>query len=98
MKHAIVLTSIVLGSGLLVFNTPPSSSHSGMKKVSTRFNAGESPSGSVSIVIDKSDYELSVYDSKGWYATYPVVFGNNSLEDKKIAGAKKTPERHFPFH
>ena len=95
MKHAIVFTSIVLGSGLLVLNTPSSSSHTGMKKVSNRFNAGESPSGNVSIVIDKSDYELSVYDSKGWYATYPVVFGNNSLDDKKVAGDKQTPEGSF---
>ena len=93
MKHAIVLTSIVLGSGLLVLTTP--SSHNGMKKVSGRFSAGESPSGSVSIIIDKSDYELSVYDSKGWYATYPVVFGNNSLDDKKVAGDKQTPEGSF---
>jgi lipoprotein-anchoring transpeptidase ErfK/SrfK len=66
-----------------------------MKRVSKRFNAGESPAGSVSIIIDKSDYELSVYDSKGWYATYPVVFGNNSLDDKKVAGDKNTPEGSF---
>ncbi len=96
MKHAIVLTSIVLGSGLLVLNTPSSSSsHNGMKRLSKRFTTGESPSGSVSIIIDKSDYELSVYDSKGWYATYPVVFGNNSLDDKKVAGDKNTPEGSF---
>ena len=53
------------------------------------------PSGSVYIVIDKSDYELSVYDYKGWYATYPVVFGNNSLDDKKMEGDKNTPEGSF---
>ena len=49
----------------------------------------------ISIIIDKSDYELSVYDDKGWYATYPVVFGNNSLDDKKVAGDKNTPEGSF---
>ena len=95
MKHTILFTSIVLGSGLLVLNTPPSSSHYSEKKVTKRLNAGEGPAGSVSIVIDKSDYELSVYDSKGWYATYPVVFGNNSLDDKKVAGDKNTPEGTF---
>ena len=26
------------------------------------------------IVIDKSEYELSIFDDDGWYATYPVVF------------------------
>jgi murein L,D-transpeptidase YafK len=36
-----------------------------------------------------------VYDDKGWYATYPVVFGNNSLADKKMQGDKNTPEGSF---
>ena len=94
MKQAIVLTSVLLGSGFLVFNTSPSP-HGEFEKVSKRSNAAEGPSGSVSIIVDKSDYELSVYDAKGWYATYPVVFGNNSLDDKKIAGDKNTPEGSF---
>ncbi len=55
-----------------------------VKKISKRSAITNGPVGSISIIIDKSDYELSVYDDKGWYATYPVVFGNNSLEDKKI--------------
>jgi lipoprotein-anchoring transpeptidase ErfK/SrfK len=55
----------------------------------------DDPIGIISIIIDKSDYELRVYDDKGWYATYPVVFGNNSLEDKKVAGDKNTPEGSF---
>lgn len=50
------------------------------------------PVSPVKIVIDKSDYELHVYDAKGWYATYPVVFGNNPLADKKMEGDKLTPE------
>lgn len=54
-----------------------------------------SPVGSFYILIDKSDYELRVYDSKGWYATYPVVFGNNSLADKKMEGDRNTPEGTF---
>jgi murein L,D-transpeptidase YafK len=43
------------------------------------------------IIIDKSDYELKVYDDEGWYATYPVVFGNKGLDDKMKEGDKKTP-------
>lgn len=43
------------------------------------------------IIIDKSDYELKVYDEEGWYATYPVVFGNKDLSDKMKRGDKKTP-------
>jgi len=53
------------------------------------------PVGMVYIIIDKSDYELSLYDEQGWYATYPVVFGNSSLSDKKMEGDKNTPEGTF---
>jgi murein L,D-transpeptidase YafK len=44
------------------------------------------------IIIDKSKYELSVFDAQGWLATYPVVFGNRDLGDKMMAGDRKTPE------
>lgn len=47
------------------------------------------------IVIDKSQYELSVFDSKGWLITYPVVFGSNDLRDKLYEGDRKTPEGTF---
>ena len=47
------------------------------------------------IIIDKSDYELSVYDDEGWYATYPVVFGNKNLGDKMMEGDRKTPEGNY---
>lgn len=43
------------------------------------------------IVIDKSDYELKVYDDEGWYATYPIVFGSKDLSDKMREGDKRTP-------
>ena len=48
--------------------------------------------GEVYILITKSDYELKLYDKDGWYATYPVVFGNKSLDDKMVEGDRKTPE------
>ncbi len=47
------------------------------------------------IIIDKSDYELKVYDAQGWYATYPVVFGSNDMNDKYMEGDKRTPEGKF---
>jgi len=47
------------------------------------------------IIIDKSDYELRVYDGEGWYATYPVVFGSNDMTDKMMEGDKRTPEGKF---
>jgi murein L,D-transpeptidase YafK len=47
------------------------------------------------IIIDKSDYELKVYDDEGWYATYPVVFGSKDLRDKFREGDKRTPDGTF---
>lgn len=47
------------------------------------------------IIIDKSDYELRVYDDLGWYATYPAVFGNKSLGDKMMEGDRQTPEGEY---
>jgi murein L,D-transpeptidase YafK len=47
------------------------------------------------IIVDKSDYELKVYDDEGWYATYPVVFGSKDLNDKYREGDKRTPDGSF---
>ena len=89
MKNLIVLTSVLLGSSLLASNVHISH----REKTNKRFSYGSSgPIGTIYILIDKSDYELSIYDAKGWYATYPVVFGNSSLQDKKMEGDKNTPE------
>lgn len=94
MKTLMLAAAVIVGSGFL---TP----HSDAGKKS-RLNAhrkirheGSPPSGTVYVVIDKSDYELSVYDDDGWYATYPVVFGNKSLADKKMEGDRNTPEGRF---
>lgn len=47
------------------------------------------------IIVDKSDYELKVYDDEGWYATYPIVFGSKDLGDKMKEGDKKTPNGNY---
>ncbi len=47
------------------------------------------------IIVDKSDYELKVFDEEGWYATYPVVFGSKDLSDKMREGDKRTPDGSF---
>ena len=92
MKNLIVLTSVVLGSSLLASDIH----YSTRSKTYKRFRTGSgSPVGTVYLFIDKSDYELNIYDDKGWYATYPVVFGNSSLSDKKMEGDKNTPEGTF---
>ncbi len=47
------------------------------------------------IIVDKSDYELKVYDEEGWYATYPIVFGSKDLTDKYKEGDRRTPDGSF---
>jgi murein L,D-transpeptidase YafK len=45
------------------------------------------------LLIDKSDYELSVYDGdNNWLVTYPCVFGNKDQGDKLEEGDRRTPE------
>jgi lipoprotein-anchoring transpeptidase ErfK/SrfK len=98
MKLPIVLTSVFLGSTVFFSNTPFVTTTKFPTETKKRVIAGSTkilPVGTVFIVIDKSDYELNVYDSKGWFATYPVVFGNGSLEDKKMEGDRNTPEGTF---
>ncbi|HTQ28322.1 MAG TPA: L,D-transpeptidase [Puia sp.] len=51
--------------------------------------------GDIYIEVVKSNYELKVFDQDGWYATYPVVFGSKSLDDKMMAGDRKTPEGEY---
>jgi murein L,D-transpeptidase YafK len=96
MKNLIILAAVFFGGSLLATDVRFQTRN----KVNNRTNwysaaSGSGPVGQVKIVIDKSDYELSVYDDKGWYATYPVVFGNNSLGDKKMQGDNQTPEGLF---
>jgi murein L,D-transpeptidase YafK len=45
-----------------------------------------------SILIDKSDYNLYVFENDEWLITYPVVFGNKDQGDKMMEGDRKTPE------
>jgi murein L,D-transpeptidase YafK len=48
------------------------------------------------IVVEKSAYELNLFDSTGeLLITYPVVFGSKDLGDKLIEGDRRTPEGVF---
>jgi murein L,D-transpeptidase YafK len=47
------------------------------------------------VVIDKSEYSMTVYDADGWLATYPVVFGSKNQSDKRMEGDRLTPNGHF---
>jgi murein L,D-transpeptidase YafK len=53
------------------------------------------PSSPYKVVIDKSEYEMTVFDTDGWVATYPVVFGSKNQGDKKMEGDRLTPDGTF---
>jgi murein L,D-transpeptidase YafK len=97
MKNILIISSVLLGSSLMVATTPSTTSTRkvGLTTSIKRDKGSAGPVGNISIIVDKSEYSLTVYDDKGWYATYPVVFGNNSLADKKMEGDKNTPEGSF---
>jgi murein L,D-transpeptidase YafK len=93
MKLPFVVATVLAGS---IFSSPGSFKNiPRAEKRSVRTTEKILPVGTVYLVIDKSDYELNVYDDKGWFATYPVVFGNGSLDDKKMEGDRCTPEGVF---
>lgn len=49
----------------------------------------------LSLIIDKSDYKLTVLGDSVVLKEYPVVFGANSTDDKLMQGDKCTPEGLF---
>lgn len=97
MKTAIFLSCLLAGSSMTAkeYSSAISAKAFAVKNISAKRNFSSLPTAPLKIVIDKSDYELYVYDAQGWYATYPVVFGNNSLADKEMEGDKNTPEGTF---
>jgi murein L,D-transpeptidase YafK len=96
MKTVLFLSFLFVGGSFFYLNHSSSSSASfPLYKVSKAKRFNTMPIAPVRVIIDKSDYELSVYDQKGWFATYPVVFGNSSLQDKMVEGDRNTPEGHF---
>jgi lipoprotein-anchoring transpeptidase ErfK/SrfK len=98
MKTTVILSCLLVGSSMTLntHNLVNSSNHTKVFKSTTAKRSTKTmPIAPVRIVIDKSSYELYVYDQKGWFATYPVVFGNSSLDDKKMEGDRNTPEGSF---
>jgi murein L,D-transpeptidase YafK len=100
MKTTVLLSCLLIGGGMFAtrqtsFEATPDLTLPAVNVTLNKRAVNEMPEGVVRIVIDKSDYELNVYDSKGWYATYPVVFGNDPMKDKRVEGDRCTPEGTF---
>jgi len=49
----------------------------------------------ISLLIDKSDYKLSILSDASIIKEYPVVFGGNPTDDKQMQGDQCTPEGIF---
>jgi len=49
----------------------------------------------INLMIVKKDYKMYVYYRGKVVKTYPVVFGGNPIEDKRMEGDKCTPEGMF---
>ncbi|HET7896056.1 MAG TPA: L,D-transpeptidase [Flavisolibacter sp.] len=106
MKTTLLLTTCILTAGGMMMKKSAAeiftnSNHSvtrTYKSASAKKRMAVTPVAPMYIVIDKKRYELTVYDAKGWFATYPVVFGNNSLADKKMEGDRNTPEGQFKIN
>ena len=98
MKTAIILSGLLIGSSFFL-KKPSAGSEAAevplANKTTARKISTAAPKSPVKIIVDKSSYELYVYDAEGWYATYPVVFGNSSLADKRMEGDRNTPEGSF---
>jgi murein L,D-transpeptidase YafK len=95
MKFRLLLSIIALLTvGLLASFLPGKrkNTHKKPARVNITVKQEENP---YYIIVDKSDYELKVYDDEGWYATYPIVFGSKDLSDKMREGDRKTPDGKF---
>ena len=93
-RRLITFSSLVSLLFIMAF-VPARKKKKGVNKVFPSQQARVAEEESFYIIVDKSDYELKVYDDEGWYATYPIVFGSKDLSDKMREGDKKTPNGNF---
>ncbi len=95
--HRVLLFSVCIA--LLSFVTPRKKKQRLSQKSpvakAVQYKIKDSVENPYYIIIDKSDYELKVYDAEGWYATYPIVFGGKDMGDKMREGDRRTPEGKF---
>ena len=97
-NRILILSMLTVAIALLSF-VPVKKKRTAAKKISSarikKVADPETISNPYYIIVDKSEYELYVYDDEGWYATYPIVFGSKDLSDKMREGDKKTPDGTF---
>lgn len=96
MKFRLLLSLVTVSAlvMLMAFESPAKKRKATKKDIpaNTVKPTGDNP---YYIIVDKSEYELKVYDDEGWYATYPIVFGSKDLSDKMREGDRRTPNGSF---
>ncbi len=95
MKHPFLASAAFSSLILLMAFVPARLISTGQVKKTSVKKLGGLPRNPYYIIVDKSDYELKVFDDEGWYATYPIVFGSRDLSDKMREGDKRTPTGNF---
>ena len=96
MKHRLILSITAFSFLFMLMAFVPGTVTTKNQPTSvTKDIAGLTANNPYYIIVDKSDYELKVYDDEGWYATYPIVFGSKDLSDKMREGDKRTPTGNF---
>lgn len=53
------------------------------------------PSGSLYLVIDKTDNTVTLFDTVDWLIQWPCTFGSQDLGDKMFEGDRRTPEGRY---
>jgi murein L,D-transpeptidase YafK len=51
--------------------------------------------GSLYLVVDKSENTITIFDASDWLIQWPCTFGSHDLGDKMMQGDRKTPEGKF---
>jgi murein L,D-transpeptidase YafK len=95
MNKAIIAIPALLSVTYLLQPKAAQTTNDYVAPKTTRKNWDRKVTTIIKMVVDKSDYEMNVYDAEGWLATYPIVFGNKDQGDKMIRGDRKTPEGTF---
>jgi lipoprotein-anchoring transpeptidase ErfK/SrfK len=80
---------------IILFIIPFLGFKSDQKGPGEKINPADVDKDKVFILIDKSSYRLYVYEDVTLLKSYPVVFGNDDLGDKMMAGDRETPEGTF---
>lgn len=54
-----------------------------------------SVTGTVYVVVDKSDNSITLFDAVDWLIQWPCTFGSNDTGDKMFQGDRRTPEGRY---